>query len=392
MIKKQNQVASPPMSAVVSSIKQQNRIDKSSSMQTLITTNVAQPKPAVEIVGTNTVGHPFQQHLKHSSKSDSASSLSKANNNNTSNTNSNKNIDWSLDSTVVRQHINTLSSNHNKTTSAKVAMNNLSEKNYLQIIDNLTSRYTSSVERTKPSPNEINATNTNISSNKKVINNLNKKDHKDKVLEFITDLGLKSTETKRRKGTSSASFKSQSSNNFNTNSNLKELTPINNTLTNKENKLDNTKTNESNNTSNNFNNISTNNKNDNQNKNSQHSFSPRTYSSFSQANTLKLNTSEKSIKSKASMTGLNSLSTTISNNNNSKNILKSSVSTTVLNRRRRILKPAEHSSYFNIVKPLEPKYRQPDVTSSFKLLIFDINKSDSNYLTPISPSTSFLTR
>ncbi len=117
---------------------------------------------------------------------------------------------------------------HNKP--VKGVVNNLTEKNYLQLIDNLTNRYTLTLEK-KSKSNETDAF---LSLNKKVKvpdNNTKLKNLKDKRVkkEFINDLGLNMTteyEKAKRKGTCATNiFSSNSSNSLN-------LKNINTTTTN----------------------------------------------------------------------------------------------------------------------------------------------------------------
>lgn len=309
----------------------------------------------VEVVGTNTVGHPFQQHIQ-SQNIKPTEPIVKTKN------------DWSLDSAVVTARLQPST----KVTSPKSAVNNLTEKNYLQIIDNLTSRYTKTSDTS-------NIDNSSANQNKKV-NNKNVKDLKDKrvKLEFINDLGLNTEKPKpKRKGTSSSTLMSQSINSFNIKSNEnKVIAHFSNINNNKElNKVDKIETNK--------------NKNESRSSHSNQSVekSPRSFTSYSQTqklnNTNSTNNSNDYRNKFISQAGLNQKSTN--------NVFKSS-----LNKKQiKSSKTNELSSsvYVHMVKPIPPKIRPIDTfTSSCKHIIFDINKSESNFMTPNSPTASLLTR
>ena len=358
------------------------------SVVTIVTRN---PKPAVEIVGSNAVGHPYKQHLiAQSIKADQQA-------------NKNSKPDWSLDSALVRVKSASSNTKHQPPT-VKSVINNLSEKNYLHIIDNLTSRYTNTLDTTK---NKSADADTASVVKKKVTNNTKDKLKEKRVkLEFINDLGLNSMEPKtpKRKGTASSSnVKSHSENNFfnNLNKPHENTNYFNNKIT-SNNISRSIKSVDNNNNNKNIkteNKIETNNNNTNNNfvsslkdVESKRSNSPRTYSSFSrtyrpsiynETNTNTNNNNNKSIKNALSSSGLNN-SSNVSITKNF-NLLKSSLS---LSRKRvKSSKSTEsNSTYIGIVKQLLPSStRQPD----FKQIVFDLNQSEDFRI--LSPSTSLMT-
>ncbi len=402
VIKKSTQLSSQSHSTSPISTTHTEQMNKPSPAKlfetkpSVVTAVIRNPKPAVEVVGSNAVGHPYKQHLLAQSIKVEQQS------------NKNSKTDWSLDSALVRTK-SASSNNKHQTPTVKSVINNLSEKNYLQIIDNLTSRYTSTLDSTK---NKSTDADTASVVKKKVTNNTKDKLKEKRVkLEFINDLGLKSMEPKtpKRKGTASSSnVKSHSENNFNnlnklhenTNYFNKNITPntsnnINNNNNNNNRSIKSVDINKNNKSENKIETIANNNDNNNNTNNyisslkeleSKRSNSPRTYSSFS--HTYKASVSnetntnkKKSIKNAASSTGLNTTSSVSITKNF--NLHKSSLS----RKRVKSSKITEsNSTYIGIVKQLLPSItRKPD----FKQIVFDINQFEEYRI--LSPSTSLVT-
>jgi hypothetical protein len=307
----------------------------------------------------------------------------------------NSKTDWSLDSTLITARSNKTNNNNTSNTTTttnnnnnvpshykptKGVVNNLTEKNYLQIIDNLTNRYTLTLEK-KSKSNETDAF---LSLNKKVKvpdNNTKLKNLKDKRVkkEFINDLGLNMTteyEKAKRKGTCATNiFSSSSSNSLNlkninttttTNNNTKSIVPLIET-----------------------NNLNTNNSTTNQ---IVRPDSPRSSSTYSNPikpsiqnikNFSKTPTSEQHTKYKH-----NILRTSLSRKRISSKMNKNSSSNNDINT------IGANAAYLNIVQPISPKKISNDLFASCKEILFDINKSEASNITgmfPLSPSASLLT-
>ncbi len=350
---------------------------KSTAKLNPIVLSDSKPKLAVEIVGTNTVGHAFQQHIMAQNKKESLT---------------NSKTDWSLDSTLITARSNKTNNNNNNNASnvtnnvpshnkpVKGVVNNLTEKNYLQLIDNLTNRYTLTLEK-KSKSNETDAF---LSLNKKVKvpdNNTKLKNLKDKRVkkEFINDLGLNMTteyEKAKRKGTCATNiFSSNSSNSLN----LKNI----NTTT----------TNNNNNTKSVVPLIETNNLNTNTSTTNQiiiRPDSPRSSSTYSNP-------------IKPSIQNIKNFSKTPTSEQKLHNILRTSLSRKRISSKMNKISSSSNNdintnganaAYLNIVQPISPKKISNDLFSSCKEIIFDINKSEASNITgifPLSPSASLLT-
>ena len=121
----------------------------------------------VEIIGTNTIGHPFQQHINEQKKIES-------------------------EAAKIRKEINfkPLATNV-KTNKPHRPLINLNEKNYLQLVDSLTGRYTKKTDTTA----NLNAESLNFFN--KVNNRLETSNESNELvsLDSINDLGLNADET-----------------------------------------------------------------------------------------------------------------------------------------------------------------------------------------------------
>ena len=119
----------------------------------------------VEIIGTNTIGHPFQQHINEQKKIESEAAKSKK-----------------------ETHFKPPLATNTKTTKPHRPLVNLNEKNYLQLVDNLTGRYTKKIDTTAAA--NLNAESLNLFHNK--VNSLETKNENNESVssDCINDLGL----------------------------------------------------------------------------------------------------------------------------------------------------------------------------------------------------------